>query len=318
MTGKKIDHVILTRFNVPTPGRESLIRAQNGWLSSRIELFEKYCLPSVMAQTNRNFEWIIYFDPESPQWFMDWIDRVSVGQQFHPMFRTSISRSEMLADISLVTGATADMLLTTNLDNDDGLAVDFVQRLQGAVSGRRRQAIYLTRGIILHGHNTYLRVDRANAFCSVVEPWDAPVMAWAEWHNRLGKTMPVRELGGPPAWLQVIHGNNVSNTVHGRLVQPAEHADRLTYALAGLRPTPPTRLLIDAWLRRPVRVLRSSTRGMVKFVLLSLVGPTNFVELKSQVARLGHRLGTVATPDDGIRPVSPSNPAKADDSHAAL
>ncbi len=43
----RVDHVLLTRFNLPTPGVEGLIRAREGWLQDRIELFELYCAPSV-------------------------------------------------------------------------------------------------------------------------------------------------------------------------------------------------------------------------------------------------------------------------------
>ena len=62
------DHVLLTRFNLPSAGFESIVRAQDGWLKDRIELFERYSIPSVQAQTSQAFHWIIYFDPESPEW----------------------------------------------------------------------------------------------------------------------------------------------------------------------------------------------------------------------------------------------------------
>ncbi|WP_299134485.1 glycosyltransferase [uncultured Amaricoccus sp.] len=55
-------HVIQTRFNMPSPGRESQIRARPGWLAGRFELFERYCLPSIAAQSLKDFHWVIYFD----------------------------------------------------------------------------------------------------------------------------------------------------------------------------------------------------------------------------------------------------------------
>ena len=50
-----LDHVLLTRFNLPSKGHESLVRAQENWLRNRVVLFERYCLPSVAAQTCRSF-----------------------------------------------------------------------------------------------------------------------------------------------------------------------------------------------------------------------------------------------------------------------
>jgi hypothetical protein len=287
---RRPDHVILTRFNVPTPGRESLIRAQDGWLRDRIELFERYCLPSVAAQTEQHFEWIVYFDPESPQWFMDWLAGLGPDRPFHPIFRTSISRQEMLSDVRSVTSARARTLLTTNLDNDDGLAVDFVARLQSAVSGGRREALYLSEGIILQGTETYLRTDRSNAFCSVAEPWDAPVMAWADWHNRLGRSMPVVQVGGGPGWLQVVHGRNVSNNVHGRLVQPDEYSAFFPTVLPGLPRAPRRRLLVDTAVLRPLRTLKRLTRQAAKSLVLGTLGPEEFDRLKNGASATVHQV----------------------------
>ena len=216
-----LDHVLLTRFNLPSQGRESLIRAQDGWLRNRVELFEKFCLPSVGAQTVSNINWIIYFDPESPSWLMERIPEMAAGGTFVPIFRASVSPIELVSDLLDVVGQPKGLLVTTNLDNDDGLAVDFAERLQQqAGTLGTRTALYLSRGLILSGSRLYLRVDRRNAFCSVVESWDEPATCWADWHNLLGLSMPVVEISGAPAWLQVVHGRNVSNRVHGRLVSP--------------------------------------------------------------------------------------------------
>lgn len=61
-----VSHVFVTRFNLPTPGPESLVRAQEGWLRNRWELFCRYTVPSMRAQTSCDYDWLIYFDPESP------------------------------------------------------------------------------------------------------------------------------------------------------------------------------------------------------------------------------------------------------------
>lgn len=294
MTHGSLDHVLLTRFNVPTPGRESLVRAQEGWLRNRIQLFETHCLPSVLAQTTHDFKWIVYFDPASPEWFREWLSKADADHTFHAIFRESISRDEMLSDLRSVTGATRTTLLTTNLDNDDGLAVDFVERLQDAVSPGARQALYFPTGIILRGTETFLRTDRRNAFCSVAESWDEPVMAWAEWHNRLDRIMPAREIAGGPAWLQVVHDLNVSNTVHGRLVRPDAYAWRFPASLSHLPQPAGSRFALDATLHRPARVTRSMTRSVVKTAVLWVTGPKGLDTLKYEGARVRHRLQQVA------------------------
>ena len=39
------------------------------WLKGRQTLFEKFCLPSVLSQTNKDFEWILVADERTPEEF---------------------------------------------------------------------------------------------------------------------------------------------------------------------------------------------------------------------------------------------------------
>jgi hypothetical protein len=287
-----MDHVIITRFNLPTPGREQGIRSREGWLRNRVELFETYCEPSVERQTEQNFSWLIYFDPDSPDWLKDWLrDR---HHRFTPVFRASVSHSELIEDLRRISGESGSILATTNLDNDDGLAPDFVARVQSAVVGTGRQAVYLTRGVIMHGTGLYLHTDRLNAFCSVTESWEDPVTAWADWHNLLGRSMPVVQQSGAPAWLQVVHGSNVSNRVHGRRVHPRNVAAVLPPA----QPTPPdpgrVRCLAENVAVRPLRSLRTAGRSTLRRALIRAVGRDGFDQLKNTAAALPRRLRRAA------------------------
>lgn len=290
------DHILITRFNVPTLGRESLIRAREGWLRQRVDLFETYCLPSVSHQTIKNFQWLIYFDPESPPWLKDWVRQHESRHSFIPLFRESISRRELVSDLHSLIDETSEVLVTTNLDNDDALATDFIARVQHAIHGASRTAIYLEHGVILQDENLYLRRDNTNAFCSVAESWDKPVTAWADWHNRLGRSMPVTVVDGPPAWLQVIHDSNVSNVVHGTLSRPRLFNSRFPHVLAGL-PEPRTHVLLgDAILWRPIRGTKAVMRQLAKTIAIQLFGRDGFDRLKNRVAELISRRQQSAGP----------------------
>src|SRR6185312_5627395 len=72
---RTVNHVLLTRFNLPSAGVQELIRAKDGWLRGRVALFERYTVPSVQAQTTQDFTWLIYFDPASPTWLREVIAR---------------------------------------------------------------------------------------------------------------------------------------------------------------------------------------------------------------------------------------------------
>jgi hypothetical protein len=280
-----VNQVFLTRFNLPSAGVESGIRARDGWLDNRVELFERYCLPSVLAQTNQNFSWIIYFDPQSPAWLLNRIDGYAASGAFLPLFRASVDRPELLADVRAASPEQRDLLITTNLDNDDGLAIDFVDRLQSAEIAHPRAAVYLTTGLISSQGGLYLRRDRHNAFCSVRESSVDPVTCWSDWHNLLGRSMPVVELGGAPAWLQVVHGSNVSNRVRGSLVSPLGYEDAfapiLGNASLAISEAPSRgRLLRDRLVDAPIRACREASRAGVKWLLMATVGKSGLDRIK--------------------------------------
>ncbi|WP_125774739.1 glycosyltransferase [Antribacter gilvus] len=289
-----VTHVLLTRFNLPSKGAEEVIRAKEGWLRDRVALFERYCLPSVAAQSDRDFAWLVYIDPQSPGWFQTWADDAGAGL-FRAVRREEVPREALLADVVEVTRRVPERLLTTNLDNDDAVSVDFVERLRSAGAGAGaaggpadgaagRTAIYLENGLIRQGDRLYEHRDRSNAFCSVAEPWDGAVSCWADWHNRLELHMPALRLGGAPGWLQVVHGTNVSNRVRGRLASPAPYAGRFAAGLDGL-PVPAAReLASDRLVRSPLRTSREAARGLAKRSI-ELVGGRDAVDRMNAVRR---------------------------------
>jgi len=276
-----VDHILLTRFNLPSIGHESLVRAQENWLKNRVVLFERYCLPSVAAQTCRRFMWIIYFDPHSPAWLLDWVHGHERQGHFNAHFREEVPRKDLLSDIRAVVGHHRSAeLLTTNLDNDDGLASDFVARTQGAARVGDRTAIYIGDGLIRCGDMLYRHVDQHNAFCSVRESWDAPVTCWADWHNLLPGQMPAVVLRGKPGWLQVVHGANVSNRVRGRRTYPAQYREAFSGLLDDL-PEPPLRQIArDALVSVPGRAIRESGRATTKAVISKVAGKRGLDRVK--------------------------------------
>jgi hypothetical protein len=268
-----IDHVLLTRFNLPTRGAESYIRAKDGWLQRRASLFEAFTIPSVVAQTISDFHWIVYFDPSSPSWLLERLAPHVASGVYTPIFRVETALPDVIEDIRGLTGARGQLLITTNLDNDDALAADFMERIQRlAVPGQKR-ALFLERGLIICGQRVYLRRDRDNAFCSVSEPWcTEPLTTWRDWHIMLRKHMPVVASKGAPAWLQVVHGENVSNRVRGRLSDPSRYSELFPNLIDKLPRPRAGAVAGDLLISAPIRVLGDFLRGLVKLVLLAFGG----------------------------------------------
>lgn len=288
-----VAHVLLTRFNLPSRGAESYIRAKESWLRERVELFDRWTVPSVRAQTRREgLAWIVYLDPASPAWLVERIDALAAEGLLHPVYREEVPREVLLADVAEVLGQEPDVLVTTNLDNDDGLSPDFSERVRAA-AGTRRSVVYVDTGLVLSDRGTYLRHDPHNAFCSVAEPWEGAVTCWSGWHNELDRAMPAVHLDGPPGWLQVIHGSNVSNRVRGRLVSPTEYAPGFA-GLIDAVPEPGTAALrTDRLVLAPARGAREAARAAAKRTLLAVGGRDGLVRAQERISavRNGARRG---------------------------
>ena len=133
----KIAHYIITRFNLPVarPNKNGVQQDHLGeWLYNRCALFEKYCLPSVNSQTNKNFKWILIFDRNTPvdiinKYRSDIIEPVTF-EKTEEQAEADVCQSVLAS--YLKTNEKADLILTSRLDNDDMLHKDFVEDLQKA------------------------------------------------------------------------------------------------------------------------------------------------------------------------------------------
>lgn len=163
-------------------------------------------------------------------------------------------------------------LISTNLDNDDGLAHDFVARIKAAPFIAPRCAIFLANGLVLNGNRVFRNRDQRNAFCSASESSNAPVTCWAHPHNQLSGQMPSVTVGGRPGWLQVVNGNNVSNRVRVRRIAPSELGQNFT-GLETAYDLDFQEQLADLLIKAPVRTARDVLMSTTKHALLSTLGP---------------------------------------------
>jgi hypothetical protein len=216
----RVEHFIITRFNVRSSGVLSRGRAQPNWLDHRIGLFERFCLPSVQSQIRSDFRWLIYFDSETPQSYREIFNSyenipqvvaIHVGLD---QFNAARIREDILG---LLTGSTTH-ILTTRLDNDDALSRHFVERLRGEIETSEKLAYNFSNGLIFHRDKIYLTKDPGNAFVSLLEPREDLRTVWARSHAQLQQIAPVFQMKGAPAWLQVVHELNVANRVVGKRV----------------------------------------------------------------------------------------------------
>jgi hypothetical protein len=209
------DHFLLTRFNI-----RHETRAPEAWLRHRIGYFERVCLPSVRIQTVP-FTWLVYFDAERDAWFEDEVSRLSQGDVFEPIWVTGTPTPEEFLE-PVLRRAESPFLITSRIDNDDAMAKTLMARVQDQFSGQEREFINFTDGMQLSDDGRlFHRSDPSNAFISLIEKREAAMGVYVDWHNRVSKHAPVRQISGPPMWLQAVHGLNIGNTARGVRADPA-------------------------------------------------------------------------------------------------
>ncbi len=255
--GTDYTHAILTRFNVARPKLQDPIRLDPAWLAERFELFERYCLPSIAAQTTRDFTWIVYFDEGTPAAFRDRIEACRAVFPFTAYFTPVIDAAGWPRSLIETIPARTPWIVTTRFDNDDALAMDYAARLHAHLEGHApvRGSLNFTEGMILQEPRLYALTHPTNAFGSWLEPWDESTRTGVSIHHmKMREFGPVAQIGGPAAWLQVVHGGNISNKVRGRRVDPAAQRDRFPAALlAGAEAPSRAERLLDDLLLAPLR-----------------------------------------------------------------
>ena len=229
-------HFIITQFNLrnfplsDAEGYENWIK----WTRNRIDLFRKFCLPSMINQTCKDFTWLLFFDSETPPEFDGFIESLK-SHKFIEICR-SYGINDFYAgyfdEINKRLTENAGWIITTRIDNDDVLHRDAVKTIQLNFEEKHKYLISLASGYILNtadnrmSHYFYpmspfisLIENTGNSPSGVFEKghtkWDElRLFVFREiWHEffRPGKRKS-RFILKRPMWIQIVHGENVSNS----------------------------------------------------------------------------------------------------------
>lgn len=257
-------HVLVSRFNV---GLDAETSDGDAWLRQRVALFEQYTRSTVLRQRRLPDRWVVLCDDGrgSPPWFLDYLRRLE-SRWFRPRFLSDLHPAGIARTVSEEAPASAEWLITTRLDNDDAVSRDFVARIHAAARPRR-EFINFPVGLQYASQRIYWRLDPSGPFVSLVEPRHQPIeTVFVTEHPDLSSVGDVRQIWGPPTWLQVIHGRNLGNVIAGVELPARRALDRFDLDLE-TRPATPARAAGSAWrLARKVAGKRSRWRRLGQLV----------------------------------------------------
>lgn len=218
---KFVQHFIITRFNL----RWSTDAAGDSQidpllLARRLELFERFCLPTVRGQTRQDFKWLVLFDSQSPGPVKARIEAYARWPNFVPVYLPPGMEHVGRHVVRPYLDGSPQTVITTRLDNDDGLCRTYVENIRRHENVARRTVLQFPSGYVWHRERIYLDRQECNAFTTLVEPLEAGVNSefftiYKGSHSDLYRLGPVVDVSGEPGWLQVIHGANVENAVRG-------------------------------------------------------------------------------------------------------
>ena len=224
-------HFIITRFNLNlyAQDKHDLPTRTDRWLEHRFEVFERYCLPSVAAQTSGNFTWLCLFDAATPESCRRRIEGYKARcPQFEAVYYTAAQAANLTENLRTTIAAyvscdrkgrkspSPKLLITTNLDNDDAFSSDVVELLQRELRPAPGKRIYS----LLYGYQYF--TDRRfalkmrytnNHFLTLVEPFDAHTETIISYrHTKAIRQLPTTYLSTARGkWLEIVHEDNVSN-----------------------------------------------------------------------------------------------------------
>ena len=217
-----MQHFLVTKFNLRIEGwettRDGYPVLTEHWLKNRFYLFENYCLPSVINQTNQNFIWFVFFDINTPNTYRDRINNISNNFTcFHPIF---IDRGIKLIDslidnIKKTISKVDDYIITTRLDNDDLIHKDFIKVIQDLYKPIDKAIIDLRKGYQVTLGQKYseirVRVNYFNPFISLIEKTNNISTVLSRLHKEWKSSDFIIKSETEKLWVELVHQENKSN-----------------------------------------------------------------------------------------------------------
>lgn len=215
-------HLILTPFNLDYTDHlteqevNKKLWIDSAWLNRRFELFEKYCFPSVKVQNEKNFSWLVFFHTDTPKQFKKKIEQYQKQMpNFIPIY---IKIRPEIPDAIKKNIELKKWLITSRLDNDDALSIDYVKTVQGYFEPIHSSFIDLSMGYNLKIFDGAITVFDfySNSFASYVTDTKIEIKTAHCFNHSYNKDqVNFKSYKTKPTWLQIIHEDNRSNTLRG-------------------------------------------------------------------------------------------------------
>lgn len=212
----QIDHFLITRFNLKNNHWTEQNVLDPVWLHKRIKIFEQFCYPSVLNQTQQNFKWLLFFDADTPLEIKNYVSQKYTRQNIHVYYINGFKELENSCISIIKSLLKTSFFITSRLDNDDALHKNYIKTVQSLAILKNKTIIDVTKGCQLYLRGSKgivnLFVSKYNPFISLVSSIDNMELIIEKEHNDWNcKTYKYIFYNKQPLWLQYIHDTNYLN-----------------------------------------------------------------------------------------------------------
>ncbi len=221
----KFTHYLITRFNVPvnnwTKDKAGNPVLDDSWLKDRLDLFSRFCVPTLANQTENNFIWLVYCDELTSQPFLEEISAL-ISILPTATIRLVSDFDHLLVDLRrTIASVETPYVITSRLDNDDGIGPQFIEDVQKHFAEQDKRIVNFTKGVLYDQHRqvlTELRDSRRNHYGSLIEKIQKSenlmtVVGYP--HGRPPTGSSIDNVDTRFAWLKIIHERNMVSKTNG-------------------------------------------------------------------------------------------------------
>ena len=191
------------------------------WMRQRMQLFITFTLPSIAAQTCKNFVWMVLVDEKTPPEYIELLRLIPLANLKLVYTDCKSLDNHAVAQVIVDNTPSGEYdLITTEIDSDDAIHAAMVGVIQRNYQHKdQMRHLIFCPGLIYNLATGELYPLEYLFHCpTVIEP-RCTARSVYYWHN---SQIPVPEkevFTGQPHWLQVIHDFNVANTMEGSVAR---------------------------------------------------------------------------------------------------
>ena len=195
-------HYVITRLAIPF-SHQNDNHLSDGWLEHRCDLMSRSLTPSLQSQDDQEFAWLLVVDSR----LEDKIETMISASEGLGIL-TPLDPGSKLSDAIDIYGD----CITTRVDSDDALAVDFIRRTKQTI--RPNSILNFDHGILYDAQRgeAVEELHPSNPFLSFRSDDGRTVYDLGK-HNDLPPSIEkINSFTQQPMWLRVIHDSNMTSS----------------------------------------------------------------------------------------------------------